>query len=209
MKLDFDLYFITDRKLSRRGDVEDVRAALAGGVRVVQYRQKDLPTRGLIVEAFKLRKPCAKNNALFLVNDRVDVALAVGADGVHLGQDDMPLASARKILGKKSIIGVTVHNVGEAVAAEKGGANYLGVSPIFATATKADAGKPGGLALLREVKSKVKIPCVGIGGINEGNMMDVLSAGADGVAMISAIVVKDDVAGTVKRIRAKILSARK
>jgi thiamine-phosphate diphosphorylase len=178
-------------------------------VRVIQYREKELQTREVLETAWRIRKLTKKAGALFIINDRVYLAAAVSADGVHLGQDDVPIHFARKILGRRAVIGVTVHNVGEAVAAEKAGADYLGVSPIFSTATKPDAGKPGGLALMREVKSKVKIPCIGIGGINEDNMLDVINAGADGIAMISAIITKDDVEGTVKRIRDKILSSRK
>jgi len=202
------LYFITDSGLTKKNILSDVSSVLSGGARIIQYRDKEKTTRELIEEAFKIKKSCVKYGALFLVNDRVDVACAVSADGVHIGQDDMPLEAARKILGENAVIGVTVHNVEEAVAAEKAGASYLGVSPIFSTATKMDAGKPGGTSLMREVKAAVKVPCFGIGGINEENMVDVFDTGADGVCIISAIVTKDDVEATVREIVDKINSLK-
>ena len=126
-------YFITDSGLSRAGHASDVKNALAAGVKVVQYREKDADTKTMVVEALKLKKLC--RGAIFLINDRVDVALAVGADGVHLGQDDMSIGSARKLLPGK-IIGVTARNLKEVIEAEKSGADYLGVAPIFCTTTK-------------------------------------------------------------------------
>jgi len=122
----------------------------------------------------------------------VDICLAVDADGVHLGQDDMPYETARKLLGNK-IIGLTVHNVKEAVEAEKKGADYIGVSPIFETTTKKDAGRAAGVRLIEGVKKKVKQPIVAIGGINKGNVAEAIKAGADSAAAISAIVTKEDV----------------
>jgi len=202
------LYFITDSKLSLAGDVEDVEAALAVGVKVVQYREKELPTREMIEVAAELRELTSQAGALLLINDRVDVAQAARADGVHLGQDDMSLKKARELLGEEAVIGVTVHNLKEAVEAEKDGADYLGLSPIFSTSTKSDAGEPAGVKLIKEVKARVKLPCVAIGGINEENLGEVLSAGADGVCMISATVGKDDVEATVKRILEKIADAK-
>ncbi len=126
-------YFITDSKLSRAGNISDVSMAVACGVGVVQYRNKNAKTREMYEEAVCLREIC--RDTLFLINDRVDVALAVNADGVHLGQSDMPCEAARKLLGEEKIIGITVHNLAEAVQAESIGADYLGVSPIFQTAT--------------------------------------------------------------------------
>ncbi|MFH1835559.1 MAG: thiamine phosphate synthase [Methanobacteriota archaeon] len=208
MNLEFDLYFITDRGLSLKPDVEVVADALTGGVSVVQYREKEYYTEKMVETALMIKKLCSEKKCLFLVNDRIDVALACDADGVHLGQDDMPYQIARRLLGPDKIIGITVRDVGKALDAEKAGADYLGVSPIYTTSTKLDAGEPGGLNLMREVKSAVKIPCVGIGGINESNMIDVLKAGADGVCMISAVVSNENVTETVKRVIRKIESTR-
>ena len=132
--------------MSRAGNLSDVAAAVAAKVRVVQYREKQGLTSELAAEARQLRELC--RGTLFLVNDRVDLALEVGADGVHLGQEDLPCPEARKLLGPEKIIGVTVSTVAEALAAQAEGADYLGVSPIFSTATKADAGAPTGVALL-------------------------------------------------------------
>lgn len=194
------LYFITDGSLSKKNNIEDVKAAVKGGVKIVQYREKNLSKERIIEEAIKIKKICRKNNVLFLINDYVDIAKEVDADGVHLGLEDMPYEKARKLLGNEKIIGMTAHNVEEAITFEKLGADYLGVSPIFITTTKKDAGKPIGVKFLKEIKNNVKIPCVAIGGINEENMEKVIKEGADAVAMISAIVTKDNVEETVKGI---------
>ena len=192
-------YFITDARLSRAGNLSDVASALAAGVRVVQYREKHAGTRALVEEARKLRTLC--RGALFLVNDRVDVALAVGADGVHLGQDDLPYGPARELLGPDKIIGITVHSVAEAVAAQKLGADYLGVSPIFATGTKADAGAPAGVALLRDIKPRVPLPLIAIGGLTLANAGEAMRAGADGLCAIAAVVTREDVRGEIAKFQ--------
>lgn len=191
-------YFITDSKLSRKNNLEDVKEAIKGGAKVVQYRDKEKNLIDFIREAFELKKICDKKKVLFLVNDSVGIALLTGANGVHLGQDDMPPKKAREILGKEKVIGVTAHTLEEAVAAEKQGADYLGLSPIFTTTTKLDAGPAAGLELIKKVKEKVRIPCVAIGGINEDNVDSVIKAGADAVSAISATVSKEDVAKAVK-----------
>src|SRR3989338_2334027 len=152
---DIDFYFITDRKLSKKGNIEDIKAAAKAGAKIVQYREKEKSTKEMILEAKEIKSICDENNTLFLINDRVDICLAVDADGVHLGQDDMPYETARKLLGNK-IIGLTVHNVKEAVEAEKKGADYIGVSPIFETTTKKDAGRAAGVRLIEGVKKKGK-----------------------------------------------------
>ncbi|MDP2905321.1 MAG: thiamine phosphate synthase [Candidatus Omnitrophota bacterium] len=179
-------YFITDARLSRAGNISDVRNALAAGVEVVQYRNKEACSLDLYAEARELRRLC--RNVIFLINDRLDLALAVGADGVHLGQDDLPYWPARKILGKKKIIGLTVHTLAGAQRAKRIGADYVGVSPIFKTRTKADAGRPAGIKLIAQIKKKVKIPVIAIGGINLANAEAVIRAGADGLCAISAVV---------------------
>jgi len=192
-------YFITEASLSRAGNLSDVAAAVAAKVRVVQYREKQGLTFDPVAEARQLRELC--RHTLFLVNDRVDVALEVGADGVHLGQEDFSYYEARNLLGPDKIIGVTVHNVAEALTAQAAGADYLGVSPIFATATKADAGAPAGVALLAEIRRRVTLPLVAIGGITLANAPEVIEAGADAVCAIGAVVTKPDVGGEIKKFQ--------
>jgi thiamine-phosphate pyrophosphorylase len=192
-------YFITDSSLSRAGNISDVKEAEACDVCAVQYRNKNAETREMYEEAARLREIC--HNALFLINDRIDIALAVDADGVHLGQSDMPYGAARKMLGPEKIIGVTVHNLAEAIEAQRSGADYLGVSPIFETLTKSDAGKPAGIALIEEIRALVDIPLVAIGGINLANAPDVVMAGADGLCAISAVVAKENVRSEIKRFQ--------
>jgi len=191
--------FITDAKLSRAGNVSDVQSAVAAGVEVVQYRRKGAATAELFAEAAVLRKLCQRT--LFLVNDRVDIALAVQADGVHLGQEDLPLLAARELLGPGKIIGLTVHSVAEARQAEAAGADYLGISPIFTTQTKADAGQPAGIQLIREIRNAVKLPLVAIGGINLANAPEVIRAGADGLCAISAVVSGEDVRAETEKFQ--------
>ena len=192
-------YFITDSGLSCAGNISDVKQAEACSVCAVQYRNKNAETREMYEEAVRLREIC--RNALFLINDRIDIALAVDADGVHLGQSDMPYSAARKVLGPEKIIGITVHNLAEALDAQRSGADYLGVSPIFQTATKHDAGKPAGIALIEEIRARVDIPLIAIGGINLANAPEVVSAGADGLCAISAVVAKKDVGREIERFQ--------
>jgi thiamine-phosphate pyrophosphorylase len=184
-------YFITDSELSLAGNEKDVRCAVSCGVEVVQYRNKNAETRLMYEEAMRLREIC--RDSIFLINDRVDIALATDADGVHLGQSDMPCLAARKLLGQERIIGVTVHNLAEALQAESIGADYLGVSPIFQTTTKPDAGKPAGIRLIEEIRARVKIPLIAIGGINHFNASEVVRAGADGLCAISCVIAKENV----------------
>lgn len=192
-------YFVTDAGLSRAGNIPDVKNAVHAGVKVVQYRAKDLSTRMMIEEGRELRKIC--RHILFLVNDRVDVCMACGADGVHLGQDDMSPVTARKLLGDGRVIGVTVHSVEEAVRAQRQGADYLGVSPIFPTKTKSDAGAAAGPGLIREIKTHVHLPVVAVGGINLVNARQVVEAGADCFCAISAVVTVNDVQSKIKKFQ--------
>ncbi|MFZ5449525.1 MAG: thiamine phosphate synthase [Thermodesulfobacteriota bacterium] len=192
-------YFITDAGLSRAGNLRDVACAVAAGVWVVQYRRKEGPTAELVAEARQLRDLCRAIR--FVVNDRVEVALAVAADGVHLGQEDLSCQEARKLLGPDKIIGITVHNLDEALAAQDAGADYLGVSPIFATGTKADAGAPTGVRLLAEIRRRVSLPLVAIGGITLENASQVIASGADAVCAISAVVTKADVRAEIEKFQ--------
>ena len=202
-----DFYLVTDSGLSRRGTAHDVAAALDAGCAVVQYREKAKGTRAMVEEARRLRALCA-GRALFLVNDRVDVALAADADGVHIGQDDMALADARRLLGPERIIGLTVHTVAEALDAGRTGADYIGLSPIFPTGTKADAGDACGVGMIAEVRRAVRLPIVVIGGITKANAAKTVRAGADGVVAISAVVCAEDAAAEVRAFREIIRAAK-
>ena len=184
-------YFITDEKLSLKGNVSDVCMAIDAGVKFIQYRAKNISTRQMIDEADRLRGVTSK--AILLINDYVDVALAVDADGVHLGQDDMSCEDARRLLGKHRKIGISVNTLEQAKQAFNQGADYLGIGPVFSTTTKEDAGEPLGIELIRKVKAEVSLPVVAIGGITLENVPDIISAGADSVSAISAVVSKPNV----------------
>lgn len=191
--INYSLYLVTDRRLARgRNTSEIVRAAVRGGATVVQLREKDCSTREFIEQALSMKEFLKTYAVQLIINDRVDIAQAVEADGVHLGQNDMPLGLAKKILGDTMIIGISAESLQDAVEAEKGGADYLGVSPIYGTPTKTDTAPPLGLEGLREIRRTVKLPLVGIGGLNRENAADVIRNGADGVAVVSAIVAADD-----------------
>jgi len=186
--LNLDLYVVTERKLTGgRPLLEVVEESLAGGATIVQLREKDISTRAFLELAFRVKEVTRRHGATFIINDRVDVAMAAGADGVHLGQDDMPLELARRMMGRQAVIGISVSSVKEAVTAAEGGADYLGVSAIYSTPTKTDAPAIG-LGGLREIRKAVRLPLVAIGGIHLGNAADVIRAGADGIAVVSAIM---------------------
>jgi thiamine-phosphate pyrophosphorylase len=208
--IDYSLYLVTDRGLSRgRSTLEIVRAAVRGGVTCVQLREKTCSTREFIAEALRIKSFLDSSSVALIINDRVDVALAVAADGVHLGQSDMPLAAARSIVGDSMVIGISVESRQDAVEAESGGADYLGVSPIFVTPTKTDTAAPLGLAGLQAIRRAVKIPLVGIGGLNRGNAAEVVRSGADGVAVVSAIVAAEDPEQAARDLRREIDTARR
>jgi thiamine-phosphate pyrophosphorylase len=194
-------YFITDAMLSRAGNLSVVKNAVAAGVKVVQYREKQASTREMLEEARQLRAICRPGQVIFLVNDRVDLALSVEADGVHLGQDDLPHDLARKLLGKNKIIGITVHNIEEALEAARLGADYLGVSPIFTTSTKTNSGEPGGVELIREIRKRVALPLIAIGGITLENAREVIRAGADGLCAISAVLTQSEVKAEIEKFQ--------
>lgn len=193
-------YFITDAGLSKAGNLSDVEQALKANISVVQYRNKTSNTREFFEEAMALRRVC--KNATFLINDRLDIALACDADGVHLGQSDLPYQTARELLGANKIIGLTVHSLEEALAAQEMGADYIGVAPIFSTATKTDAGKPLGIEGLKEICEHVELPVVAIGGIDLLNAKSVINAGAESICAISAVITKEDVCAEAGRFQA-------
>ena len=192
-------YFITDKNLSKKGITSDVKEAIRAGVKCVQYRSKDMDSEKAYAEALRLRRLC--KDITFLINDRVDIALRADADGVHLGQDDLPVAMARRLLGENKIIGLTVHSIREAREAKKQGADYIAVSPIYVTKTKRDAGKPRGPALIKKIKKTVKLPVVAIGGINLSNAREVIRAGADGLCAISCVVTKSNVKNEIGKFQ--------
>lgn len=195
------LHVLTDRAWSRgRGTLEVAEAALIGGATVIQLRDKDASTRTLIEEGLALRELTRAYNALLIVNDRVDVALAVDADGAHVGQDDMPGELARKLLGPDRILGISAGNMDEAMAAVAAGADYLGVGPIYVTRGKADAGQPTGTALLREIVGRYSTPLVAIGGITVANAKEIIQAGAAGIAVITAAVNAEDIAAATRAL---------
>ncbi|NLZ38900.1 MAG: thiamine phosphate synthase [Firmicutes bacterium] len=203
--LQTDIYAITCEALSAgRNNIEVVRQLLAADVKIIQYREKEKTKREKYEQCFQISKMCKKAKALFIVNDDVDLALAVEADGVHVGQDDLPVEVVRKLVGKKMLIGVSVSSPAEAEAAAASDADYLGVGPVFGTNTKTDAGEPVGLDYLALVAARSDRPIVAIGGINENNILAVRSCGVSCVAMISALVSKKDIAGYVAALREKI-----
>lgn len=190
--MDYSLYLVTDRSLSKGRTTETiVRAAVRGGVSCVQLREKTCSTRDFLEEAHILKALLEPYKVPLIINDRIDIALAVGAEGVHLGQSDMPISYARKIVGSNIIVGISVESVEDAVVAEEQGADYIGISPVFATATKNDIAPPLGLEGVRQIREAVSLPLVGIGGINANNGHLVFLAGADGIAVVSAIVSAD------------------
>ena len=187
--IDYSLYLVTDRDLScGRSTVEVVEAAVAGGVSCVQLREKHCSTREFITQARALKRFLKSKKIPLIINDRLDVALAVEADGLHLGQQDMTISDARKISGTSLIIGISAESVDDALRAEKEGADYIGISPVFATPTKSDTAPPLGLEGVKTIRKMIAIPIVGIGGINRQNALSVITAGADGIAVVSAIV---------------------
>lgn len=192
-------YFITDSSLSIAGNLSDVKNAAEAGVRIIQYRNKSADTRELYREAAALKAGC--RNSLFLINDRIDIALAVNADGAHLGQNDMPYAAARRLLGADSVIGITVHTKQEALDAENAGADYVAAAPVFETSTKSDSGQPTGLMFIKELKAILQIPVIAIGGINLANAAQAVKAGADGICAISAVVTKPDIKKEIQKFQ--------
>lgn len=202
--MDLSLYVITDRKIQApRSHIEVVQEVVAGGASVVQLREKEENTRTFLEEALSLRAITKEQGILFIVNDRIDIALAACADGVHLGEEDMPIEYARRI-APHLLIGASCDTEERAKELESQGADYLGVGTVFTTATKKDAGEPIGLERLRAIKKAVKIPVVAIGGITLENLKEVLATGVDGIAVVSAIVGSPSPYDATRMFRRKI-----
>ena len=197
---DYSIYLITDDGcLQGRALLDCVREALEGGVTLVQYRAKTASSAEMYNEALQLKAMCDSFKVPLIINDRLDIAMAVGAAGVHLGQDDLPCAAARRILGEDYIIGVSAHNPAEAAEALERGADYLGCGAVFGTATKADVKKLGTEGLTTICREK-GLPVVGIGGVTADNYREVRAAGADGAAIVSGILAQPDIRTTVRAI---------
>ena len=203
------LNLVTDSALcGERGVLAVVEAAVAGGVSCVQLREKSLPTRAFVERARALKAWLAPRGVPLIINDRVDVALAAGADGVHVGQQDMPLADVRRLAPAGWIVGVSAESEADAIRADQEGADYIGASPVFATPTKADHAPPLGLDGLRSIRAAVKLPLVAIGGLHARNARDVVRAGADGLAVVSAIVAAADPRAAAVELRREIKAAK-
>ena len=175
-----------------------VEDALKGGLKAVQLREKDLGPRDLLNMAYMMRDLTEQYNARLFINDRADIALAVGADGVHLGQNNIPAHAVRKISGNKLLIGVSTHGIDEATEAEKDGANFITLGPIYRTSSKTKYGKPIGIKILKEVRANVSIPIFAIGGIKLDKVKEVTETGAEGVALISAILTAENIKKTTE-----------
>jgi thiamine-phosphate pyrophosphorylase len=203
-----DVYVILDRAAAGARGLADVLAgAIAGGCRMVQLREKEWPSGRLLPLARRLRAQCGEAGVTFIVNDRVDLALVIEADGIHLGQDDLPPRAVRPLLRHDTILGVSTHSVEQARAAQADGADYIAVGSMFPTGSK-----PGfelvGPDLIRNLRPEIRVPLIGIGGITEDNAADVIRAGADGVAVISAVCGAEDAAGATRRLLDRVRSAR-
>ena len=208
--LNLGLYLVTDEALSRgRPTAEIVAAAIRGGADAIQLRAKDVPLREAAAIGRALRELTRAAGVLFIVNDRADLALALDADGVHVGQDDLPADLARLVVGPDRIVGVSAATVEEARNARAMGADYLGVGAIYGTATKSDAGAAIGTDPIGAIRAAVGLPVVGIGGIGARNAAEVIAAGADGVAVVSAIVAADDPEAAARAVKAAVVGARR
>ena len=202
---DFSLYLITDRNQSGgRPLAEVVRRALEGGVRAVQLREKDLSGVALYRLAAELRGLTAEFGARLIINDRPDIALAVGADGVHVGVNSLPVAVFRRLIGEGKIIGYSAHGIGEALRAQADGADFVTFGPLFHTPSKAVYGEPCGIKKLAEAASALDIPVIALGGISPANITEALSANVQGVAVISAILAAVDPCGAAASLLKKI-----
>jgi thiamine-phosphate pyrophosphorylase len=196
------LHVLTDTQLQDRfSHLELAEMAIAGGADTIQFRQKDGSTRELIETARSMKALCARKGVAFIVNDRVDVAMASDADGVHLGQDDFPIALARKLMGDDRIIGGSAGNIQEALICAADGADYIGFGPVFPTLSKDDAGPATGIAGINNLLKVLSLPVIAIGGINRENIPDIIHAGAHGVAVISAVCCSEDPVWAVKKLK--------
>lgn len=204
-KLDTDIYCLTAEKYSNgRNNIEVVKAMINSGIKIIQYREKEKKMLQKYKECLEIRKLTSEAKVTFIINDNIDIALIVKADGVHIGQDDLPIEKVREMVGDEIIIGVSTHSPEQAHDAVKKGADYIGVGPIYKTYTKEDVCEPVGLECLDYVVKNIDIPFVAIGGIKEHNLHKVRSKGAKCVAMVTEIVGAKDIEMKIAKIRKKL-----
>lgn len=208
--MNFDLYVITDEIIAGgRSHAEIAQQAVSGGADIIQLRDKGRSCTDLVAIGREIAAITRKAGAVFIVNDRLDVAMASGADGVHLGLDDIRVSTARQLAPPGFVIGVSVGTVEEAMEAEREGADYVALSPTFPTASKDNAGPGHGLDRLREIRRAVSLPVVAIGGINRQNVQEVIAAGADGIAVISAVVASPDITGAARELKGLVRESKR
>jgi thiamine-phosphate pyrophosphorylase len=199
---DLLLYLCTDRAPALGRPIADaVEAAIAGGVTMVQLREKEVSAGEFYRIALEVRAITRRHHVPLVINDRLDIALAVDAEGLHIGMSDLPLSAARRVAGERLFIGFSASTVDDALRAQDEGADYLGVGAVYPTGSKADAGAAVGIGRLEGIRGAVRIPVVGIGGINRGNAADVMKAGAAGIAVISGILSQPDIGGAARDLR--------
>ena len=209
-KVDYSLCLVTDRALSLgRSNLEIIEAAVSGGVTLVQLREKEASTQEFFHEGLRIKDYLEAAHIPLIINDRIDIALALDADGVHLGQGDMPVDVARKILGPHKIIGASAFTTEEARAAESKGADYLGLSPIFVTTTKPELVAEIGIQGISSLKQAVDIPIVGIGSMNQANAYEAVKMGLDGIAVVSALCSQEDPKAAARALKNEVLRAKR
>ena len=209
MPINLDLYLVTDRDLSKGRSLEwVVEKAVKGGVTVVQLREKDMETKDFIEEAKRIQKILEPYNIPLIINDRVDVALTIGADGVHLGQTDMPYPMCRKILGNEAIIGLSVESIEQAEEANQFDVDYIAISPVFTTPTKEELTQELGISGVQKITGISKHPSVGIGSIKPHNAESIIKAGADGIAVVSAICSAENPEEAASELNTKVQKAK-
>ncbi|WP_127836769.1 thiamine phosphate synthase [Clostridium prolinivorans] len=200
-KVDYKLYLVTDRDVLKNKDIYTaVEESIKGGVTLVQLREKNISSLDFYNTAVKIKQITDKYNIPLIINDRLDIALAVDAAGLHIGQEDIPAKIARKLLGENKILGVSARNLKEAKKAEKDGANYIGVGAIFPTSTKSDA-QAVSIEVLKEIKENISIPVVAIGGINTNNVRLLEPANIDGISVVSSILGKENITLAAKELK--------
>ena len=206
---DCTLYLITDRSLSRgRSTADVVREAVAGGVDVVQLRNKEEQTADVVLEGLRVHEITERHGVPLIVNDRIDVALAIEAEGAHVGQTDLPVPLARKLMPRPALLGVSTSSVDMAICAQQQLADYIGYGPIYRTGTKETAASPRGTGMIHDVLKAIDIPLVALGGISSRNVSNVVAAGADHVAVCSAIVAAEDVRRAASTLKESIVRAQ-
>jgi thiamine-phosphate pyrophosphorylase len=205
----WDVYLVTDRSFSQgRATLEVVEAAVSGGVSAVQLREKDLCTRDFYREGVQLREFLRSHRVPLIINDRIDIALALDADGVHLGQEDMPLSKARQILGPDCTIGISINEISQITRETVELSDYLAISPVFSTLTKPDATAPWELEGVQKVRSLTRLPLVAIGSIRLQNAREVVLAGADCIAVVTAITAASDIADATRQLVDEVRHAK-